>query len=101
MVDPLSPDDVPAPDVGATALHRGDAWFRSHLDGRVLADLRWLGNQYEILVFRLPERVRVAKGCCTENTDLARRRADRLVREVFPHDCDPSACAPWVQYSEA
>ena len=98
MVDP---DIVSAPEADATDARRHDAWFRSHLDGRVLADLRWLGNQYQILVFRLPERMQVAEGCCTENADLARRRADRLVREQFPHECDPGVCAPWIQYSEA
>jgi hypothetical protein len=96
MADPASADtDVDAP------ARRGEAWFRAHLDGRVLADLRWLGNQYRILVFRLPEREEVADDCCTEVLELARRRADRLVRERFEHDCDAAGCAPWVQYSEA
>ena len=80
---------------------RGETWFRSHLDGRVLADLRWLGNQYRIMVFRLPGREHVADGSCTEEPRLARRRADRLVRKHFPHDCEDEACAPWVRYSEA
>ena len=96
MADPVSADpdvEVPAP--------RGEAWFRSHLDGRVLADLRWLGNQYRIMVFRLPERAEVADDCCTEHMALARLRADRLVHEKFPHDCDAMACAPWVQYRQA
>jgi hypothetical protein len=97
MADPVSAD----PDVEAPAPRRGDAWFRSHLDGRVLADLRWLGNQYRIVVFRLPERVAEADECCTEDTKLARVRADRLVHEKFPHDCEAMACAPWVQYTEA
>lgn len=79
----------------------GDTWFRAHFDGHVLADLRWLGNQYRILVFRLPERVTVADSCCTEEARLARVRADRLVNETYPHDCEVEACAPWVQYSEA
>ncbi len=96
MADPVSADS----DVDVSA-RRGEAWFRSHLDGRVLADLRWLGNQYRILVFRLPERVAVGDACCTEVLDLARRRADRLVHEKVEHDCDAAACAPWVQYSEA
>jgi hypothetical protein len=95
-------DPVPAdPDVDLQAVRRGEAWFRTHLDGRVLADLRWLGNQYRILVFRLPEREAVADDCCTEVLELARRRADRLVQKEFDHDCDATACAPWVQYSEA
>jgi hypothetical protein len=95
--DPVTFD----PDVEAPPMRRGDAWFRSHLDGRVLADLRWLGNQYQVMVFRLPERVSVGDLCCTEDARLARVRADRLVNEHFPHDCDASACAPWMQYSEA
>jgi hypothetical protein len=97
MADPVSAD----PEVEADDARRGDTWFRSHIDGHVLADLRWLGNQYRIMVFRLPERVAVADDCCTESPELARRRADRLVREKFPHDCTVAACAPWVQYSEA
>jgi hypothetical protein len=97
MADPASAD----PDVDVAAPRRGETWFRSHLEGHLLADLRWLGNQYRILVFRLPERVAVADGCCTEVLDLARLRADRLVQETFVHDCDSSGCAPWVQYSEA
>ena len=96
MADPVPADS----DVDVTD-RRGEAWFRSHLDGRVLADLRWLGNQYRILVFRLPERVAVGDDCCTEVLDLARRRADRLVQEKFEHACDAASCAPWVQYSEA
>lgn len=97
MADPVSgPTEVEAP-----ATRRGDAWFRSHLDGHLLADLRWLGNQYRIVVFRLPERVAVADDCCTEATELARLRADRIVQETVPHDCDAAACAPWVQYSQA
>ena len=96
MADPVSSD----PDVDVTT-RRGEAWFRAHLDGRVLADLRWLGNQYRIHVFRLPERVEVADDCCTEVLDLARRRADRLVHENFEHDCEAAGCAPWMQYSEA
>jgi hypothetical protein len=96
MADPVAAD----PDVDITT-PRGDAWFRSHLDGRVLADLRWLGHQYRILVFRLPERLAVGDDCCTEVLDLARRRADRLVQEKFDHDCDAAGCAPWIQYSQA
>jgi hypothetical protein len=97
------PGSSPASDanVEAPPSRRGDAWFRAHLDGRVLADLRWLGNQYQIMVFRLPERVAVADLCCTEDTRLARVRADRLVTEHFPHDCDAAGCAPWLPYSEA
>jgi hypothetical protein len=97
MADPVSAD----PDVDVATPRRGETWFRSHLEGRLLADLRWLGNQYRILVFRLPEREAVADECCTEVLDLARHRADRLVQETFVHDCDTSGCAPWVQYSEA
>jgi hypothetical protein len=97
VADPVSAD----PDLESPPARRGDAWFRSHFDGRVLADLRWLGNQYRILVFRLPERVAVADACCTEDTRLARARADRLVHERFPHDCEAEGCAPWVQYTEA
>jgi hypothetical protein len=89
------------PDVDGPLPGRGDAWFRAHLDGHVLADLRWLGQQYRIMVFRLPERVAVADDCCTEDTRLARVRADRLVSQHFPHDCAAESCAPWVQYSEA
>ncbi len=89
------------PEGGAVPSLRGDVWFRSHLSGRVLADLRWLGNQYAILVFRLPERVVEAELCCTEELRLAWLRADRLVNETFPHDCDSEECAPWVPYSEA
>jgi len=96
MTDPVSAD----PAVDATP-RRGEAWFRSHLEGRVLADLRWLGEQYRILVFRLPERVAVADDCCTEVLELARVRADRLVREKFDHDCDAAGCAPWIPYSQA
>ncbi len=88
-------------DTGQEVPRRGETWFRSHLDGRVLADLRWLGNQYRIMVFRLPDREHVADGSCTEEPRLARLRADRVVREHFPHDCDAEACAPWVRYSEA
>jgi hypothetical protein len=88
-------------EIGPPATRRGDAWFRAHLDGRLLADLRWLGNQYRIVVFRLPEHVAVADDCCTEAVELARLRADRLVQEKAPHDCDAAACAPWVQYSQA
>jgi hypothetical protein len=97
MTDPVSEDHQ----VAGEEPSRGDTWFRSHLDGHVLADLRWLGNQYRIMVFRLPEREAVADDCCTESPELARRRADRLVGEKFPHDCAAAACAPWVQYSEA
>lgn len=97
MADQVSAD----PDVDVTTPRRGETWFRSHLEGRLLADLRWLGNQYRILLFRLPERVAVGEGCCTEVLELARLRADRLVQETFVHDCDASGCAPWVQYSEA
>jgi hypothetical protein len=89
------------PPGGEPEVRRGEAWFRAHLDGHVLADLRWLGNQYTIMVFRLPDRERVAGGCCTEEPRLARLRADRLVQEKFPHACDAEACAPWVRYSEA
>jgi hypothetical protein len=89
------------PDTDAEGSRRGEAWFRTHFDGRVLADLRWLGNQYRIMVFRLPDRRRVAELCCTEDLRLARLRADRLVDENLPHDCDAENCAPWVQYSEA
>ena len=97
MADPVSAQ--PQGEVEET--RRGDAWFRAHLDGHLLADLRWLGNQYRIMVFRLPEREAVADACCTEILELARRRADRLVQEKFAHDCAAAACAPWVQYSEA
>jgi hypothetical protein len=97
MADPVSADV----DVEAPPSRRGEAWFRSHFDGRVLADLRWLGHQYRIMVFRLPERVVVGDACCTEDTRLARLRADRLVNELFSHDCDAEGCAPWMQYSEA
>jgi hypothetical protein len=89
------------PEVERPAPRRGEAWFRAHLDGRLLADLRWLGNQYRILLFRLPEHVAVADDCCTEAVELARLRADRLVQERAPHECDAPACAPWVQYSQA
>jgi hypothetical protein len=92
---------VADPDAASVPTSRGDVWFRSHLSGRVLADLRWLGNQYAILVLRLPERVVEAELCCTEELALARVRADRLVNETFPHDCDSAECAPWVPYSEA
>ena len=88
-------------DPAAVETRRGTAWFRSHCDGRVLADLRWLGHQYRILVFRLPEREVIGEGCCTEEPRLARQRADRLVHDVHPHDCDAEACAPWVPYSQA
>jgi hypothetical protein len=96
MAEPV--DTGPA--VGSTT-RRGEAWFRSHLEGTVLADLRWLGEQYRILVFRLPERVAVADDCCTEALELARVRADRLVQEKFDHDCDAGGCAPWIPYSQA
>ena len=89
------------PTMEGPATVRGEAWFRTHFDGRLLADLRWLGHQYQIVVFRLPDRVQVADECCTEEPRLARARADRLVRENFPHECDTEQCAPWVQYSEA
>jgi len=89
------------PETDPQVPRRGEAWFRSHLDGRVLADLCWLGNQYRIMVVRLPDREHVADGRCTEEPRLARLRADRLVHERFPHDCDAVACAPWVKYSEA
>jgi hypothetical protein len=97
MADPVSAE----PEVETLLTRRGEAWFRAHFDGRILADLRWLGNQYRIMVFRLPERVAVADACCTEDAQLARLRADRLVSERFPHDCDAEQCAPWLQYSEA
>ena len=89
------------PDVDSVSSRRGEVRFRSHLSGRVLADLRWLGNQYRILVFRLPERVVAGDLCCTETLELACLRADRLVHEKFPHDCEREDCAPWVAYSEA
>jgi hypothetical protein len=97
MADPVAAD----PEVDAASPRRGDAWFRSHLSGRVLADLRWLGQSYRILVFRLPQREVAADLCCTEQLSLARVRADRAVNEKFPHDCDVADCAPWVAYSEA
>ena len=97
MPDPVSAD----PQAEAEESRRGEAWFRAHLDGHLLADLRWLGNQYRIMVFRLPEHVAVGDDCCTESLELARLRADRLVQDKFPHDCAAAACAPWVQYSEA
>jgi hypothetical protein len=97
LADPVTADPETEP---ATA-RPGEVWFRSHLAGRVLADLRWLGNQYRILVFRLPEREVVGDRCCTQALGLARVRADRLVREKFPHDCAAADCAPWVAYSEA
>jgi hypothetical protein len=84
-----------------TDQRRGDAWFRTHFDGRLLADLRWLGNQYRILVFRLPERAAVADACCIDEPRLARLRADRIVNESYPHDCSAEECAPWVQYTQA
>jgi hypothetical protein len=89
------------PDVGAVPSTRGEVWFRSHLSGRVLADLRWLGNQYQILVVRLPERAVEDELCCTEDLRLAWLRADRRVQEKFPHDCEAAECAPWIPYSEA
>lgn len=89
------------PQAGTVHPSRGEVWFRSHLSGRVLADLRWLGNQYQILVVRLPERVVEAELCCTEELRLAWWRADRLVKETYPHDCAAEECAPWVPYSEA
>jgi hypothetical protein len=97
----MDDSDADACGVATAELRRGDAWFRSHCDGRFLADLRWLGNQYRIMVFRLPEHVAVGDDCCTEEPRLARWRADRLANEVHPHDCDAEGCAPWVQYSEA
>jgi hypothetical protein len=97
LADPVTAD----PDVDVDSPRRGEVWFRSHLSGRVLADLRWLGAQYRILVFRLPEREVAGDLCCTEQLSLARVRADRLVHEKFPHDCDAADCAPWVAYSEA
>jgi hypothetical protein len=97
VVDRVAAD----PDVDVATPRRGETWFRSHVDGRLLADLRWLGNQYRILLFRLPERVAIAEQCCTEVLDLARLRADRLAQETVVHDCEAAGCAPWVQYSEA
>ena len=91
---------VDATTLDREAVPRGEAWFRTHFNGRLLADLRWLGNQYRILVLRLPERVSVAEMCCTEQAALARVRADRLVSESFPHDCDAAECGPWVPYTE-
>jgi hypothetical protein len=97
MDDPSPSGQTAAP----TADHRAVAWFRTHFDGKLLADLRWLGNKYQILVFRLPEREAVADLCCTEEARLARARADRLVQDHYPHDCDTELCAPWIQYSQA
>jgi hypothetical protein len=94
MADPVhAPEEADAPG--------GSTWFRAHADGRFLADLRWLGQQYRIMVFALPERRVLADECCTEMPVLARTRADRCVQEVYPHDCDAEGCAPWVRYSEA
>jgi hypothetical protein len=77
----------------------GDAWFRAHFDGKVVAELRWLGNQYEIHILRMPARQEMSHACCTEKFEFAKTRADRLVREAFPHTCDKSECAPWMKYS--
>jgi hypothetical protein len=98
MDDSSAPSETAAQPVES---HPADAWFRTHFDGKLLADLRWLGNKYQIMVFRLPERVAVADLCCTEEPRLARARADRLVQEHHPHDCHRELCAPWIQYSQA
>lgn len=75
------------------------AWVRPHFDGKVVAELHWLGGQYEIGVYRMPARESVAAACCTEKLALAQRRADRMVKDAFPHTCDKSECAPWMEYT--
>jgi len=90
----------PEDEAAAGAVPEGERpWFRMHFAGRLLADLRWLGQQFQVSVMLLPEAREVGKDCCTGDLDLAKLRADRMVREAFPHTCDKEDCGPWVPYS--
>jgi hypothetical protein len=72
-------------------------WVRTHFDNALVAEVRWLGHQYEITLSRPKEARVVHRDCCREVGILARREADRLVDAMYPHSCDKAECAPWVR----
>jgi hypothetical protein len=71
-------------------------WVRTHFDNALVAQVQWLGNQYEITVTRAAEATPVRHDCCRAVGALARRQADRVVAEMYPHTCDKSDCGPWI-----
>jgi hypothetical protein len=77
-----------------------DSWQRRHC-GSVLALAIWLNGRCEASVYEAsgPLRVRERVACAT--TDDAKARADRLLRNAYPHDCDAEGCAPWAPFARA
>ena len=71
-------------------------WVRTHFDNALVAEVRWLGNQYQITVSR-PAGGVLLEDCCREVGALARREADRVVAELYPHTCEKADCAPWIR----
>jgi hypothetical protein len=72
-------------------------WVRTHFDNALVAQVRWLGNQYEITVTKAPETRPVRQDCCRDVGALARLQADRVVAELYPHTCDKADCGPWIE----
>jgi hypothetical protein len=81
---------VPAADV--------DSWQRQHLQGRIRAFAIWLNGRCEASVYGRSGRPKSARRVRCGTTAKARRRADALLREAFPHDCDRERCGPWLPF---
>lgn len=72
-------------------------WVRTHFDNSLLAEVRWLGNQYEIIVSKPAEHRTLHQDCCRESGALALKQADRVVVEMYPHTCKKADCGPWLE----
>jgi hypothetical protein len=69
-------------------------WMRAHFDGRLRAEVRGSDRGSWVLVRRGDEPIREAR--VSVDAEAARETADRIILELFPHDCTDAECGSWV-----
>ena len=73
-------------------------WFRMHLGGDVAANAIWAQDRCDASVIEPEGQHRVPTRVACDCEDIAKRRAEELLLEAYPHDCQGSGCGAWQRY---
>ncbi len=70
-------------------------WMRAHFEGRLRVEIRTDERGASVIYVRRGDEP-IRETPVTGDLEAARRLADDMVREVYPHECDSAECGSWV-----
>lgn len=76
-----------------------DSWLRMHIGDRVTAHAIWVLGRCDASVTEPEGEHRVPTRVACDDEDTAKRRAEELLLQAYPHDCQHEACGVWTKYA--